>query len=320
MDLPLATNTQPGGNPMRSIAEVERDTGLPRATLRIWERRYGFPTPGRDERGDRCYPTEQVELLKQMRGLQEQGWRPAALLAAGPEEIRKLSAVQALLQPQVVGRSRGEARLIRLLREHDVQGFKAELDAILLKSGLLRFAGKDVASLNRLIGHAWFTGELQVHEEHLYSDCVYQVLRGAISGLQDDLRPEAPVVVLTTFPQESHGLGLSMAQAVFALQGCPTVSLGVRLPIEQIASAARAYAADLIGLSFTASMAPAHVLRGLEELRGLVPPAVRIWAGGDCPVLRRRTVPGVRIVTDVLHIGDFLAEDFALPPRELPSS
>jgi len=26
-----------------SIAAVERDTGLSKATLRVWERRYGFP-------------------------------------------------------------------------------------------------------------------------------------------------------------------------------------------------------------------------------------------------------------------------------------
>ena len=31
-----------------SIAAVERDTGLSKDTLRVWERRYGFPSPGRD--------------------------------------------------------------------------------------------------------------------------------------------------------------------------------------------------------------------------------------------------------------------------------
>ena len=31
-----------------SIAAVERDTGLSKDTLRVWERRYGFPRPERD--------------------------------------------------------------------------------------------------------------------------------------------------------------------------------------------------------------------------------------------------------------------------------
>ena len=34
-----------------SIAAVERDTGLSKDTLRVWERRYGFPRPARDAAG-----------------------------------------------------------------------------------------------------------------------------------------------------------------------------------------------------------------------------------------------------------------------------
>ena len=47
-----------------------------------------------------------------------------------------------------------------------------------------------------------------------------------------------------------------------------------------------------------------------------LPATVRIWAGGDCPALSRRSIPGVRVVSDVQHIGAWLAEDFALPPRD----
>ena len=35
-----------------SIAAVERDTGLSKDTLRVWGRRYGFPTPTRDTTGE----------------------------------------------------------------------------------------------------------------------------------------------------------------------------------------------------------------------------------------------------------------------------
>jgi DNA-binding transcriptional MerR regulator len=43
-----------------SIAEIERETGIKRDTLRVWERRYGFPTPLRNEQGVRMYPSEQL--------------------------------------------------------------------------------------------------------------------------------------------------------------------------------------------------------------------------------------------------------------------
>ena len=248
-----------------------------------------------------------------MQRLIAQGHRPGRLIAAGAAEIRRLSEAAA---PMAARRPRPAPPLLRLLREHDAVALQEELEAMLARDGLAHFSAVEVPALNAMIGDAWRAGELEIHEEHLYSDCLHRVLRPAISALQPALRPEAPRVLLTTFPDEPHGLGLLMAQAQFALEGCPTVSLGVRMPVAQIAAAARAYRADLVGLTFTATLNPAHVLRGLQELRGMLPVAVRIWAGGDCPVLYRKTIPGVRAIRDVSAVTSLLAEDFALPPRE----
>ena len=52
-----------------NIAAVERDTGLSKDTLRVWERRYGFPAPMRDRFGERLYPLEQVDRLRLIRRL-----------------------------------------------------------------------------------------------------------------------------------------------------------------------------------------------------------------------------------------------------------
>jgi DNA-binding transcriptional MerR regulator/methylmalonyl-CoA mutase cobalamin-binding subunit len=310
----MSSDTSPtaASAPLRSIAEVERDTGLARATVRIWERRYGFPAPSRDDRGERVYPDDQVEQLRLMKQLLDQGHRPAKLVAAGAAGVKRLAASPA---GKAAPRPRVASKLLRLLREHDALALREELQARLDEVGLARFAGQEIAVMNAVVGDAWASGDLEIHHEHLYSDSVYEVVRTAIAGLGGGVRPEAPQVLLTTFPQEPHGLGLLMAQAMFALEGCPTVSLGVRLPVEQIAASARAYRADLVGLSFTACQNPTHVQRGLEELRGLLPVSVRIWAGGASPALEKRSIPGVRVVRDVRAVPELLAEDFALPPR-----
>lgn len=307
------TPPPPAPGPLRSIAEVEGDTGLARATIRIWERRYGFPAPLRDDRGERVYPADQVERLRLMKQLLDQGHRPAKLVAAGADGVRRLAAGAVAKPP---ARPRSGSQLLRLLRAHDAPALRQELHERLERVGLARFVGEEMPAMNVLVGQAWSTGELEIHHEHLYSDTVEDVVRAAIARLARAVRPEAPQVLLTTFPQEPHGLGLLMAQAMFALEGCPTVSLGVRTPIEQIAASATAHRADLLGLSFTGCLNPAHVHRGLEELRGMLSPAIRIWAGGECPALARRTIPGVRTVRDVREVPVLLAEDFALPPRE----
>ena len=59
-------------NILFNISAVERDTGLSKDTLRIWERRYNFPRPLRDEHGDRAYTRGQVEKLRLIKRLLDQ--------------------------------------------------------------------------------------------------------------------------------------------------------------------------------------------------------------------------------------------------------
>ena len=62
------------------IAAVEREVGLSKEVLRVWERRYGFPVPARDRNDERLYPAEQVERLRMVKRLMDQGHRPGRLL------------------------------------------------------------------------------------------------------------------------------------------------------------------------------------------------------------------------------------------------
>ena len=64
-----------------SIAAVERDTGLSKDTLRVWERRYGFPLPLRDAIGERAYALDQVERLRIVKRLLDAGHRPGRVVA-----------------------------------------------------------------------------------------------------------------------------------------------------------------------------------------------------------------------------------------------
>lgn len=63
-----------------SISAVERDTGIGRDALRIWERRYGYPSPVRGHKGERRYPLSQVQRLQLIRRLLDQGLRPGKIV------------------------------------------------------------------------------------------------------------------------------------------------------------------------------------------------------------------------------------------------
>lgn len=288
------------------IASVEQATGIARATLRIWERRYGFPQPGRDLRGERSYPDDQVRKLRLIADLMAQGHRPGRLVQLTLAQLGSLAGPAA---------ERGSAQrpisiddpVVAALRRHDTQGVLGLLEQDVRQRGLAGFVTERMAPLNVDVGLAWARGELEVFEEHLYTECVQHVVRSHLAMLPP--RPgDGPRVLLATFPEEAHGLGLLMAQVLLVLEGCACTSLGVRMPLAQIVAASEAFAADVVGLSFTASMNPAHVLRGLEQLRGELAPHVGVWAGGRSPVLARHRIAGVQPIAQVGEVPGAVAQ------------
>ena len=280
-----------------SIAAVERDTGLSKDTLRVWERRYGFPTPARDAIGERAYSLEQVEKLRVVKRLLDAGHRPGRIVPL------PLPALQDLTEQTVDQTSRGvEAALdsddlrahLALIRSHDVSGLRSELTRLLARFGVARFVTEVVAPLSTAVGDAWIRGQMEVFEEHMVTELMQVVLRQAIVGIPEATAEHAPRVLMTTFPGEPHGMGLLMAEAMLALDGCRCVSLGVQTPLWDIVLGAAAHRSDIVALSFTGCMNPNQIVDGLVELRAKLPAAVQVWAGGSAPVLHRRAVPGVR--------------------------
>lgn len=289
-----------------SIAAVERDTGIGKDTLRVWERRYGFPNPGRDANDERTYPIDQVEKLRVIKRLMDQGHRPGRIVAQSMDALQHLSRGEATLQSsQSAGLERQELMAyITLLQAQDHEGVRRELLKVLSQDGLQSFVMDWVAPLTALVGETWARGDLAVHEEHLYTECVSSLMRQAIAAIDRPASGDEPVVLLTTFPQEAHGLGLLMVESLLTLQGCRCVSLGTQTPVREIAQAATAHRVDVVALSFSLNMNPNHVVDGLTELKSCLPSTIQVWAGGSAPVLRRRQVEHVLVLEGLASIAE----------------
>jgi DNA-binding transcriptional MerR regulator/methylmalonyl-CoA mutase cobalamin-binding subunit len=281
---------------LMSISAVERDTGLSKDTLRVWERRYGFPSPERDSSGERAYPPAQVEKLRLIKRLLDQGLRPSKLMAASGEELTALLEVRRSPPAEHRGGA-GRAALMPLIRQHRSDELRATLSQMLMRNGLQRFVVEVVAPMNADIGDAWLRGEIEVHEEHLYTEQLQNVLRGAISSHPAGIR--RPRVILTTLPDEEHGLGLLMAEAMLVPEGAQCVALGTRTPLADVRSAAIACAADVVALSFSAAYPLRQAVEGLNTLRTSLPETISIWAGGAAVRDRNRQLPGIRIICGI---------------------
>jgi methanogenic corrinoid protein MtbC1 len=258
------------------IGEVERDTGISKDTLRIWERRYGFPNPVRDANGERLYDGEDLERLRLIKRLLDAGKRPGKLVSRSLSELSRVAAEHA---PRAAAAPReSDDDILAVLKARDGVGLHQRLSQLLLQRGLQQFVMSVLAPLNTAVGDAWARGDITTFDEHLYTESVHAVLRVVLAGM----RPagERPRVLLTTLPQEQHGLGLLMVEALLTSENARCISLGTQTPLSDIVGAADAHRADVVGLSFSESFPTRLAMACIRSLRNALTPDVEMWIGG----------------------------------------
>jgi DNA-binding transcriptional MerR regulator len=291
-----------------SISDVERDTGVPKETLRVWERRYAFPQPGRDGNGERIYTLEQVVRLRLIKRLLDTGYRPGKIMHHSTEELTQLAAKAGPAAPPANLDDPELRQCIALIKQHKMVALRQRMTQLQLQMGLKRFVLEVVAPLCTLVGDAWAAGELAVFEEHLFSELMQSVMRSAILAANQQLGQQdaRPRILLTTVPQERHGLGLLMAEALLILEGAHCISLGLQTPLSEVVAAVAAQHADVVGLSFSSSSSPRAVIENVTELENRLGERVCIWAGGNGAALARRQL-GHQRVLDLDDIGPSVA-------------
>jgi len=284
-----------------SIADVERETGLGKDALRVWERRYGFPVPLRDRLGERVYPDEQLQRLRLIKRLLDAGYRPGkvvplamdalqALLVASPamaKAARKAAAID------TVPALEEEAAWVQWLTEDRSDLIRQALQQQIVRQGLGHVVDQLIAPLCVLVGESWMRGELSVYQEHLFTETLQSVLREAIASADasGQSMQHLPRVLLTTTPTEQHGLGLLMAECHFALESCVRYVLGTSTPIADIAQAVRQLQIDVLALSFSAYASRRDLLDGLQQLIDQLPSGVEIWVGGAAAATHAKALP-----------------------------
>ena len=292
-----------------SIAEIERDTGLGKDTLRIWERRYGFPTPLRDARGDRMYDQPQLQRLIRIKQLLDSGHRPGKVVPLS------LPVLEAMLQASCAPADQSDAAAelddwLDLLEQGQPAQLRSALQQQLQQLGLSQAIEQLLVPLGHRIGQAWLADRLSIHQEHLFSETLQSVLREAIANLDasSDRASRPPRVLLTTLPQEQHTLGLLMAECYFALARCERVALGPRLPPSEILSAVGHFQVDIVALSISLHASVREIADQLALLRQQLPPEVGLWVGGAWASANRRRLPkGVLPVVNDAQVNAGLA-------------
>ncbi len=291
-----------------SIAEVERETGLGKDTLRVWERRYGFPVPLRDKLGERAYPPEQLLRLRLLKRLLDAGHRPGKVVSLPLAQLQDLLHAMSTpapaaepVRPSTVAvqpELQDAGTWVQWLATDRVDLVRQALQQQILRQGLGPVVDRLVAPLCVLVGQAWMRGEMSVYQEHLFTEALQSVLREAIASVHSNGQAlqQQPRVLLTTTSGEQHGLGLLMAECHFALEACACFVLGTSTPMDDIVLAVRQLRIDVLALSFSAYASRRDVQDRLQQLLDRLPEGVEVWVGGAAAATHSRVLPEAAVL------------------------
>jgi len=275
--------------PLYSIGMVERDTGIGRDTLRVWERRYGYPVPERNDKGERVYPEKQLRHLQRIRRLLDQGLRPGKLLALPASDLDRLEA--SLLPESRPSPGESVTAVLEAVLAADVSKVNALLREQYDRQGMRDFIVETVAPLLSSVGEFWAGGRLQIFQEHFLSQQLIRFLSAEIAAIQETAR--RPKVLLATLPGEEHALGLLMVAAMLSHHGVSTINIGAEVPVDQVVRAVEKFRADVVGITFSAAYQYKHIRPHILELRELIDEDIEIWVGGEGVRRLRKLPPGV---------------------------
>lgn len=284
---------------MFPIGAVERDTGIARDTLRIWERRYGFPVPERNVKGERVYSENQVRTLQLIKRLLDQGLRPGKVV--GLEEAELNTIAQTFKEPDKPSEINPQLQeLVACVASHDSNQLLLLLEEALIKQGLKAFIIETVAPLIYHVGEKWAIGDINVFEEHFVTRQLTLFLDSIISKIP--IKSAQPPVLLATLPEEPHSLGLIMLESLLRDQGIKVVNLGTEVPMDQLVMACQRYQVGAILLSFSGAYNSNAIRKELIDLAERLPDEIPIYVGGSGVKRMRKLPQQVKVKNDLAEI------------------
>jgi DNA-binding transcriptional MerR regulator len=251
------------------IQEVAELTGLSTARLRAWERRYDVVRPERQENGYRAYSAAQVALLRAFGRLVRAGARIGDIAAQPRDEVLARAEV-------TEGDESPVSPFIEAVRGYDRARLEDLVADRLRALGPERFASEIVLPLATQVGDLWSLGKLPIASEHLASEVVVHVLKGALQGAAGD----GPLLLASALPGERHEWGLlaTLVQAQGA--GWRVQYLGPDLPLDEVIQAAWKLRPAAVALSASTAELLERNLHALNHFVSHLPPGVRAVIGG----------------------------------------
>ena len=293
--------------PIRTIAEL---TGVNPVTLRAWERRYQLITPQRTPKGHRLYTEEDVELIRHVLELLDQGIsisQVKPLLEQSPGQQQAASVADA----GEVWRSY-QHKMLQAVEQFDEHTLDNTYNDALSLYPVDVVIQRLISPLLRTFGERWKERENGIAEEHFFTVYLRNKLGTRIHHMNQ--RSNGPLLLLACLPGEFHEIGLLLFALATVNSGYRVLVLGSNMPLDQLPGVLQQK--PCAGIVLSGSSRPA---RGIFEgdLSALVSNTrVPVFVGGKLAARHQEKIEaagaiclGESIGTGLRQISELLRKD-----------
>jgi len=269
-----------------SISEVASLVGVPAATLRSWERRYGWPAPIRTSGTHRRYSAADVERIRLLTAEIAKGYSISDAVATATE-LEQRRHDRLVLQ------------IVDAAAAVDAREIRAALAKVERSLEPAEIIVRVVLPALQEIGRRWAERTCDVAGEHLATGEIRRML-GRLLERSLGPRPTRGTILLAAGPADLHTVGMEAFSVLLAQERWNPISLGALTPVSSLTHAVQAiHPRATIVVSHTAEgrRAAASSIRAVAAQRA----GALFYAGNAFATASgRRNLPGTYLGTAML--------------------
>ena len=285
-------------NGIYSISSVSSMTGVNTVTLRAWERRYGLITPARTEAGHRLYTEENVERIKLILSLLDEG-----IAVSRVKEALRIAAEREVALP---AEDQGPWQQF----QHDMLEAVTSFDEVTLErtynESMSLYPVEVVTRLLLLpllqtLGERWMRSDTGIAEEHFFSVFMRNKLGARFH--HRNLQNTGQKIVAACLPREQHEFGLLIFALAANARGYRIILLGSDMPLAPIPHVVKRSGSQAIVLTGAAELVPQAIQQQLITL--IEKTGLPVFVGGQASSRYRNEIEaaGAIVVGEDLTVG-----------------
>ncbi len=248
------------------IHRVAKLTGLSKAVIRVWERRYGLVKPLRSANRYREYTDEDIAFLRFLKEELDRGQTIGVLALEGQNSLLERMRLTSLPKKEELTPHKNLLdELVSCLDPLDKLRFEQKLNGAVAVIPFDEAVQRILLPLQLRVGELWHEDRLSIAVEHYVTKVLQQKLFSVMNQLP--VNEFGPRVLIACPEGEFHELGAQAVAYLAAARGCHIYYLGSNLPLTDLQTFCESITPDLVLLSLTENKSDEMAHRLLRQLQ-----------------------------------------------------